>query len=110
MEGNNKQYNKIVEEKVLYEFGHKSGEDWQQCLRTNSTYLDCPGAEQKGDWNVAVHNPSSLDLESAKISIADNMNYNVQVFNTESQTFEHAYAEKSCFDDHNDADRNYTQI
>ena len=39
---------------------------WQQCIKTNSTYLDCPIANFTGpEYHVSVHNPSSLTLKTA---------------------------------------------
>lgn len=107
MQVNNIEYGKIVGEKVLNEFGHQSSGSWDQCLFMNSTFADCPVAQKVNETenyslNVAVHNPSSLDLESAKVSIPPHQNYNVMVFNKESQTFEHASSEKACFEDHLD--------
>lgn len=106
MTANNEQYGKLVSEKILNEFGHSSTGSWDQCEFMNTTYVDCPVAQKVNEtsytMNVAVHNPSSLDLESAKVPVPPESNYNVMVFNKESQTFEHAYSEKSCFEDHLD--------
>lgn len=104
MEENNAQYNKLIADKVRHEFGQAAQADWQQCLRTNSTYLDCPVAQKNTSesWSmsVAVHNPSSLDLKSLKVAVPEEVNFDVTVYNSTSKAFEPTVAEKSCFDDH----------
>jgi len=65
--------------------GLESSQDWKQCLRTNSTYLDCPiGSMNTSDVSsmyVAMHNPSSLNLNSLYIAIPEDMNFNVSFYN-----------------------------
>ena len=54
--------------------GDKIGlEDLKQCFTTNSTYLDCPIANftenDEYKMNVVVHNPSTVDMNSARIAV-----------------------------------------
>ena len=46
-------------------------EEWSWCARTNSTYLDCPIAENTGSKNiiVAVHNPANLAQSIVQIAV-----------------------------------------
>jgi hypothetical protein len=66
METNKKTYSEIVGEKLNLE-------NLTQCYATNSTYLDCPiGAfaqEENYTMNVVVHNPSTVDMKSARIAV-----------------------------------------
>jgi len=104
MAKNNAQYDKLIADKVRNQFGYAANEDWKQCLKTNSTYLDCPVASKSlnESWsmNVAVHNPSTVDLKSLKVAVPEEANFDVTVFNSTSQAFEPTMAEKSCYDDH----------
>lgn len=50
--------------------------------------------------NVAVHNPSTVDLKSLKVAVPEEANFDVSVYNSTSQAFEPTMAEKSCYDDH----------
>jgi hypothetical protein len=66
MEANKKTYSEVI--------GDKIGLDGlMQCFATNSTYLDCPVAdyaqEEGYTMNVAVHNPSTVDMISARIAV-----------------------------------------
>lgn len=60
METNNKEYSKLLA-KVAANAG-VSSDDWTWCLRTNSTYLDCPINDQADDSSfvLAVHNPAMI--------------------------------------------------
>lgn len=107
MELNNKEYNKIIQDRIQMETGFESNKPWDQCLQTNSTYLDCPlGSMNTSDteamW-VAVHNPSSLDLFSMQVAIPEEMNFNASIFNTTSNTLQLVNSEKVCYDDHLDS-------
>lgn len=55
-----------------------------QCFKTNSTYLDCPVAEyaSKEDYemSVAIQNPSTVDMSSARIAVPHG-HYKVEAFN-----------------------------
>lgn len=106
MEVNNIYYNNLIAEKVFKQYGFTAN-DWQQCMKTNSTYLDCPIGQRNisegQSVNLAVHNPSSLDLKSVKVAIAPDSNFVVSVyknFNVTRNGFEPTLAEKSCIDDH----------
>ena len=66
MEANKKTYSQVI--------GDKIGLDGlMQCYATNSTYLDCPIAnyaqEEGYKMNIAVHNPSTVDMTSARIAV-----------------------------------------
>jgi len=47
--------------------------EWQWCLRYNSTYQDCPIANYAEDTSlrmlVAMHNPANLPAKIAQISV-----------------------------------------
>ena len=55
-------YSKLIQQQIM-ELSGQQGE-WQQCERTNGTYMECPigNYELKYDQVIyfAVHNPSSL--------------------------------------------------
>jgi len=73
MSQNNKVYNQAIADLVQTKSGLKSDKDWQQCFRTNSTYLDCPisdfGNLDGYDFTFAVHNPSSNPLNEVRIAV-----------------------------------------
>ena len=59
---------------------------WTQCDRSNSSYVDCPiksfhdknaAFEPNFNMTVAVHNPSSVDMHTARISVPKACNWNV---------------------------------
>ena len=66
MELNKQTYSQVIGDKIGLE-------DLKQCFATNSTYLDCPiadFAEEEGyKMNVVVHNPSTVDMVSARIAV-----------------------------------------
>lgn len=66
MDINNKVYNELLAEKVQKLTGYTSDKEWVQCLKTNSTYMDCPIANHTLSLNnsnmfAIVQNPSSID-------------------------------------------------
>lgn len=85
MEKNNEQYIEMVEDKIKKIGAGESKDGWTQCFRTNSTYLDCPVSNYESNYtmNVAVHNPSTIDLQEAKLAVPHG-HYKVEVFNTTS--------------------------
>jgi len=70
---------------------------WQQCLKTNSTYLDCPIADYdlSQPITVAVHNPSSLDVSVAKMAVPHGK-FHVEKFDYQTQEFIPAQADVHC--------------
>lgn len=60
MKLNNQAYASIVAEAASKIAGINSITDWEWCLKLNTTYLDCPIANQDhlNKFIVAVHNPS----------------------------------------------------
>lgn len=100
---NNEQYDRWMGIKLRDEFGLSATEAWQQCAKTNSTYLDCPigqrDAKEGLTMDVAVHNPSSLDLNSLRVAVPEEINFDVSVYNISSKAYEPTTAEKSCYDD-----------
>jgi hypothetical protein len=57
---------------------------------------------------VAVHNPSSLNLNSLEIAVPEEMNFKVEFYNTTTNLLAPVHAEKACFDDHLDSGKNIT--
>lgn len=86
MERNSKVYSGMIDERVKRMSGYSS-ENWAQCLQTNTTFLDCPVAafehKESFKFNVAVQNPSSVDLKLAKLAVPEG-SYSAKVFNTTS--------------------------
>jgi hypothetical protein len=110
MNQNNAVYNKFIGQKVEKEMAHKSNETWTQCFRSNSTYLDCPISAYYNEsapytMSVAVQNPSTVDLQEAKIAVPHGK-YDVKVFDKSSQKFEDASSQVSCQTDTLDLGRN----
>lgn len=59
MKVNNDVYSEVLNERIRMISGLESSQNWKECFRTNSTYLDCPIAETNGDQTFAlVRNPS----------------------------------------------------
>lgn len=54
--------------------------------------------------NVAVHNPSSLDLNKVSVKIPETGNFDATVFNHSTKKFESVEADKICYDDHLDSE------
>lgn len=112
METNNKQYNKMIQERIQMEAGIQSNQEWQQCLRTNSTYHDCPigwiDPFDYKDMYVTVHNPSTLDMKSLEVAVPEDMNFKASVFNSTSKTYEEAQSEKVCYKDDLDSGEKIT--
>lgn len=101
MSVNNKQYNKLIGDKVAALSGLEgNATSWEQCFRTNSTYLDCPTKEfEETDINtmhVAIQNPSTLDMKVARVPVP-NVEFWPQTFNATSQQFEDAKSSKVCY-------------
>ena len=74
--------------------------------------MDCPIGEKdtknlNSMW-VAVHNPSSVDMQSMQVSIPSELNFKASVFNKASNKMEPTSAEKVCYDDHLDSDKPIT--
>jgi len=101
MEQNNVEYNKLVADKIAAATNLKADAPWQQCFRTNSTYLDCPVANYENDtftMNVIVHNPSTQDLSTARVAVPPG-NYSAKAFNMESQAWEDVSSNELCYTD-----------
>lgn len=101
---NSYEYSKRVAELVKKETSYDSEkEGWRQCAKTNATYLDCPIAKfaKKSNYTmaVAVHNPSSMDLSTAKVAVPHG-NYYVKYFDKEKESFEKAETSVLCNKDH----------
>jgi len=84
---NNSPYMKAISEKIAKLSGLQHDE-WYQCSKTNATYLDCPTVNMNlysnQIVNVAVHNPSSVDMNYANILVPDGL-YSAKTFNAETQ-------------------------
>jgi hypothetical protein len=79
--------------------------DFYQCFATNSTYLDCPIANYANQESyvatVAVHNPSTVDMNSARIAVPNgHFQVNVLDYDGKSQMTNPANATVTCHMDH----------
>ena len=78
-------------------------DNFVQCENTNSTYMACPSAakENETSWEmtVAIHNPSSLDLNTARIAVPNGDNYTAKHFNEETMAFEDVKSSLACNSD-----------
>jgi hypothetical protein len=72
------------------------------CEKTNSTYLDCPVSDfdlkEGSEFYVSVHNPSSLKLNVAQISVPHGK-FMVQEF-IEGE-YQQVVADVMCYKDYN---------
>jgi hypothetical protein len=64
---NSEEYSNMIQDNVINFSGYSSKKnEWQQCFKTNSTYLDCPVSNYLNEKNytmtVAIQNPSSIDI------------------------------------------------
>ena len=101
MEQNKIPYGKSIKDKVEKMSGLQTAEEWEQCFRTNSTYLDCPSkdvASRAGRMAIAIQNPSSLLVSRARIAVPSGK-YTVTAFNAPLQTWDSAKSELACYDD-----------
>lgn len=83
MEQNKIPYGKAIKDKVDKMSGLKTTEEWEQCFRTNSTYLDCPVkdfATRATHMAIAIQNPSSVLVSRARIAVPSGK-YSVAAFN-----------------------------
>ena len=108
MKKNNEGYFNLIDEKIRKMTGI-ANQTWVECFKTNSTYVDCPVSnyedQKKYTMNVAVQNPSTIDMNQAIIAVP-NGQYDVKVFNAQSKAFETVNASVSCWDDY--AENNVT--
>lgn len=85
---NEYEYNQLISEIVERQVGLKSNSAWELCTLLATSYLDCPihqiFDEQEYDPNfvayVAVHNPSTLDLNSIEFFVPEKANFIVEIF------------------------------
>jgi hypothetical protein len=104
MKANSEEYSQLLADKVKMEMGHESlSNNWEQCLRTNSTYRDCPITKYatKEGYSMAaiVQNPSSLDLTSAKVAVP-HAAFSAKVFDKEAGEFKEVQASVLCDKDY----------
>lgn len=83
-QNNDDLYSNLIDRQVTHlTNGKVTSSQWQMCDKTNTTYLDCPVSEydfvNRTEFFVSVHNPSSLRLSVAKISVPHG-NFTVQEF------------------------------
>ncbi len=100
MEKNNGVYQTLIEEAASNIAGINSNSTWEWCFRENGTYLDCPIAEhdsRRTNFIVAVHNPSTLPLEHARIALPHG-HYDLHGFNLETAKFEAINGSALCED------------
>lgn len=81
MDINKDTYSDAVERKIEAKTGVKIAGGWTQCFQTNTTYLDCPIADNTDNqtMNVVVQNPSSMETSFLRIAVP-NGRYLVSVF------------------------------
>jgi hypothetical protein len=75
------------------------------CDRTNATYLDCPVSnydlEEGSEFFVSVHNPSSIKLNVAQISVPHG-NFKVQEYSASEKGYKEAQGvDVMCYRDYN---------
>lgn len=95
MERSNIEYSNLVANKFSVE------SELSQCFKTNSTYLDCPisnfSEEESYTMTSFVHNPSSVDMSSARIAVPHGR-FEVKVLDQDE--FKPAEASVTCHQDH----------
>jgi hypothetical protein len=93
METNNKVYNQLMAEKIQKLTGFTSNQEWVQCLKTNSTYMDCPVAQYatKDTFSMwaTVQNPSSIDSQSQRFAVPE-AKYSAEVYDFTTNQFKNA--------------------
>lgn len=109
MDGNNEEFFEIIGDKVFGMSGIESNEKWSDCLRTNSTYRDCPISYHVSKSNltmtVAAYNPSTIDTNTVEIAIP-NHNYTVKVWDEATKSLVETSSVVNCYEDYNEsADR-----
>lgn len=102
MKVTNKEYGKLIQENIQQQTGMTTSSEWEQCFRTNSTYLDCPIANYAEETNykmaVAVHNPSANPIGQASFAVPHG-HYKVEKFNVKTQALEDVDASVLCSHD-----------
>jgi len=91
LDGNSKAYSDAIDYKIDQISNFRSENGWEQCARTNATYLECPigqYAQSKDAYtmSVAVQNPSMLDLGAIRVPVPHS-NYEVKVFDAQKNAF-----------------------
>jgi hypothetical protein len=107
MESNNEEFFEIIGDKVFGMSGIESNEKWSECLRTNSSYRDCPISQHVSKTNltmtVAVYNPSTIDINTVEIAIP-NHNFTVKVWNQKTKSLvEPSRFVVNCYEDYNES-------
>jgi hypothetical protein len=57
--------NKVYRKQIGKITNSVTKDDWKQCLKTNTTYIDCPSAnfnKNNKNLSIIVHNPSTFDI------------------------------------------------
>jgi len=87
IEANNQQYSQMIAQAA--ENAGISADSWTWCLRTNSTYADCPIAEHSDNstFVVAVHNPAMISMQMISIPVKHG-NYKVSSYNSKNNKFD----------------------
>ena len=80
-------YNDVIGVKAYKMTGLRSS-NWEQCVHTNSSYLDCPTKDmEKGHpMAVTVHNPSNVKLSEIELPVAPGT-YSVTAYDEDSKKF-----------------------
>jgi hypothetical protein len=109
MDLNGKLYSDSINNEVLLLSGWDHSEPWEQCFRTNSTYLDCPTAKFVGgtvtNSDIAVHNPSTVDSHLISIPVPDGK-YKARIFDNSTGKLNNVESEVSCFKDYAESLKN----
>jgi len=103
VEANSFQYAKVIDELIQQDTGYSSKSiQWQQCLKTNGTYLDCPIGKHQDDPSlvmaVVVHNPSSHDVSQIKIAVPKK-EYSAKIFDKAKGEFVAVESPTVCMND-----------
>lgn len=106
-QNNNDLYSDLMDRQVTHlTNGIVTSTTWQMCDRTNATYLDCPVSEydlnQGSEFFVSVHNPSSLKLNVAQISVPHG-NFIVQEYSESEKNYKDSQGvDVMCYRDYDE--------
>jgi hypothetical protein len=107
-QNNNDLYSDLIDRQVTHlTNGVVTSSEWSMCERTNTTYHDCPVSDydlkQGSQFFVSVHNPSSLVLNVAQISVPHG-NFKVQEWVDDKYT-DVKGLDVMCYKDYNETDK-----
>ena len=65
---------------------------------TNSTYVDCPILPDTAEFVVTTYNPSTKPYEMQSFKVPPSTNYDVEVYDTSSSTWNKVQSTLLCYD------------